>query len=105
MFPILQIGPLAIQVPGLVIIVGLWFGLTLSERRAKKRGQNPNVLYNLVFIAIISGVIGARLAYVLSYPDAFAENPSSLILLIQVCPMRLLSSKVMIRLMCVILAA
>ena len=38
MFPILQIGPLAIQVPGLVIIAGLWFGLTLSEHRAKKHG-------------------------------------------------------------------
>jgi prolipoprotein diacylglyceryl transferase len=79
MFPILQIGPLAIQVPGLVIIAGLWLGLTLSEHRAKKHGENPSVLYNLVFIAIISGIVGARLAYALSYPDAFAENPSSLL--------------------------
>lgn len=79
MFPILQIGPLAIQVPGLIILAGLWLGLSLAERRAKKRESNPSVLYNLVFVGIISGVIGARLAYALNYPDAFAANPSSLI--------------------------
>lgn len=79
MFPILQIGPLAIQVPGLVIISGLWIGLTLAERRAKKRDENPAVLYNLVFIGIISGVIGARLAYAVNYSDAFTSNPISLL--------------------------
>jgi hypothetical protein len=50
MFPILQIGPLAIQVPGLIILAGLWLGLSLAERRAKKRESNPSVLYNLVFV-------------------------------------------------------
>jgi phosphatidylglycerol:prolipoprotein diacylglycerol transferase len=79
MFPILQIGPLAIQVPGLVILAGLWAGLTLAERRAKKHAENPAVLYNIVFIGIISGVIGARLAYAINYSDAFISNPSSLI--------------------------
>ena len=79
MYPILQIGPLAIQVPGLVILAGLWIGLTLAEHRAKKHAENPAVLYNLVFIGIISGVLGARLAYAINYSDAFISNPFSLI--------------------------
>ena len=79
MLPTLQIGPLALQVPGLVLIAGLWLGLTLSERRARRHGKNVNYLYNLVFIAIIAGVVGARISYAITYPGAFASNPWSLI--------------------------
>lgn len=79
MLPILNIGPLAIQVPGLVILIGLWAGLTLAERYAPRFGVKPNQLYNLVFVILIAGVVGARLAYVIRYPQAFAESPFSII--------------------------
>jgi prolipoprotein diacylglyceryl transferase len=79
MFPIFQIGPLALQVPGLVLLAGLWIGLTLSERRARQRGENPGHLYNLVFISLITGVIGARLSYAATFPNAFTTNPRSLV--------------------------
>jgi prolipoprotein diacylglyceryl transferase len=74
MYPILQIGPLALQVPGLVLLAGLWVGLTLSERRARRLSENPNHLYNIVFIVLIAGVIGARLSYAVTYPNAFSAN-------------------------------
>jgi phosphatidylglycerol:prolipoprotein diacylglycerol transferase len=79
MLPTLQLGPLALQVPGLVLLAGLWVGLTLSERRARRKGENPGDLYNLVFIALIAGIIGARLSYAITYPSAFAANPLSLL--------------------------
>ncbi len=79
MFPIFQIGPVALQVPGLVLLAGLWIGLTLSESRARRRGEDPGHLYNLVFISLITGVIGARLSYAATYPNAFTTNPRSLV--------------------------
>ncbi len=79
MFPIFQIGPVALQVPGLVLLAGLWIGLTLSERRARRRGEDPGHLYNLVFISLIAGVIGARLSYAATYPNAFTTDPRSLV--------------------------
>lgn len=79
MFPILQIGPLAIQVPGLVLLLGLWLGLSLAERHAPHRGVPPNLLYNLVFVALIAAVVGARLTYVLRYPSIFSSDPLGLI--------------------------
>ncbi len=79
MFPIVQIGPVALQIPGLVLLVGLWIGLTLSERRARRRGEDPGHVYNLVFISLITGVIGARLSYAATYPNAFTTNPRSLV--------------------------
>jgi phosphatidylglycerol---prolipoprotein diacylglyceryl transferase len=78
MLPVLQIGPVAIQVPGLVLLAGLWLGLLLSERAASRSGISSNTLYSLVFISFFSAIIGARLTYVVQYPSAFAASPSNL---------------------------
>ena len=79
MFPVLQIGPLALQVPGLLLLLGLWFGLTLAERRAPRHGIHPELLYSLVFYSLAAAVVGARLAYAARYPDAFLRSPASLL--------------------------
>jgi prolipoprotein diacylglyceryl transferase len=79
MLPVLNIGPLALQTPGLVILLGIWLGLSLAEKYSAKRGIPPNQLYNLVFVVLVAGVIGARLAYLFRYPEAFASSPLSLI--------------------------
>lgn len=77
MLPILQVGPLAIQTPGLILLLGVWLGLTLAERHATRYKVNPNWLYNLAFTAIIAGIVGARLTYIARFPSAFAASPSS----------------------------
>jgi phosphatidylglycerol---prolipoprotein diacylglyceryl transferase len=79
MLPILQIGPLAIQTPGLILLLGLWTGLYLSEKYAVKKDMDPGVLYHLVFWALISALIGARLGYIFEYSQAFIANPLSII--------------------------
>jgi phosphatidylglycerol---prolipoprotein diacylglyceryl transferase len=78
MLPILQVGPLALQVPGLVLLLGLWLGLNLAERRASLFKIRQADLYNLAFLALIAGIIGARLTYLALYPSAFAASPWSL---------------------------
>lgn len=79
MLPILHIGPLAIQVPGLVLLLGLWLGLSLTERYAPRYGTESKIIYNLVIISILAGVVGARLFYVARFPDAFLSKPASII--------------------------
>lgn len=78
MFPILQIGPIAVQVPGLILLGSLWLGLLLAEKNAKFHNIDSSHLYNLTLIALVSGIIGARVTYVLRYSEAFAGNPLSL---------------------------
>jgi prolipoprotein diacylglyceryltransferase len=78
MFPIIQIGPVALPVPGLLSILGLWLGIVLAERYASLHNIEAAQLYNLVFSALIAGIIGARLAYILRYPTIFAESPLSI---------------------------
>jgi phosphatidylglycerol:prolipoprotein diacylglycerol transferase len=79
MLPILQIGGFALQTAGLVMIATIWIGLSASERFSKRFGVDPNDIYNLVFYAMIGGVIGARLGYVIRFPSAFIASPASLI--------------------------
>jgi len=78
MLPIIQIGPLAIQTQGIVLLLGLWIGMVFADRYAPQRGQNSNTLYNLVFISLISGLIGGRITYIFRYIDIFAKNPSNI---------------------------
>ncbi len=79
MFPILQIGPLAIQTPGLILIAGIWLGLTLAERHASRYQLETELIDNLVLTSMIGGILGARLGYVIQYPSAFFANPISII--------------------------
>lgn len=80
MFPILQLGPLAIQVPGLVLLTGVWVGLSLAEREAARLRLKPDAVYSLAFTGLIAGVIGARLVYVARYFSAYAADPLGIIL-------------------------
>jgi phosphatidylglycerol:prolipoprotein diacylglycerol transferase len=78
MFPILQIGPLALPVPALAVILSIWLGLSLTEKLAPKRGLNADSLYNLTFITLLSGIIGARLFFAVQNFSAFVQTPLSL---------------------------
>lgn len=78
MFPILNLGPLAIQVPGLFLIAGIWVALNLVEREGPKRSVSGGDISNLVLVGLIAGIIGARGWYALRFLNVYAENPTSL---------------------------
>ena len=77
MLPILHIGPLAIQLPGLLLLLGLWLGLSLAEKHAPSRGVRANQIYSLTGLAIVAGLLGARLAYIIRYFSIFTQTPAS----------------------------
>jgi len=75
MFPVIQIGPLALQAPGLFILAGIWLGVTLVERLARRQQIDANPVINLILISLVTGVLGARLAFIARYPAPFMSNP------------------------------
>lgn len=79
MFPILTIGGLAIQVPGLFVLLGIWVGTWLIDREAPRLRLSANALNNMVLIGLISGIIGARLWYALRFLDIYQDNPASIV--------------------------
>ena len=79
MFPVVQIGSLAIPTPGLALLVGVWLALWLAEKEARHLGLNPDAIYSLAFTGLVAGLVGARLAYVARYWSAFASDPLGII--------------------------
>lgn len=79
MLPILQIGPLALPAPALILLLGFWVGLELMEKQAHLFGAEARQIYNMTLVAILAGVVGARLVYAASAPSIFLRNPLDLL--------------------------
>ncbi len=79
MFPILQLGPLALQLPGLIILLGVWLGTHLIEREAPRHKLPAGTLSNMVFFSLLGGIAGARLGYALRFIEVYSKDPLGLI--------------------------
>jgi phosphatidylglycerol:prolipoprotein diacylglycerol transferase len=60
---------------GVLIASSMAFGLWLSAREAARRGESPDDLLKAAEIALIGGLIGARLYYVLFNLDYYQTQP------------------------------
>lgn len=81
MLPILQIGPVSLPVAPLVLLIGFWIALNLTEAHAPRYQVDPNQIYQMVLFAVLAGIIGARLAFAARSPNAFIASPLSLLAL------------------------
>jgi prolipoprotein diacylglyceryltransferase len=79
MFPTIQIGPLSVQAPGLILIIGIWLGLFVAEKLAPRFHASGKNLYDLIFIGLVSGIVGARLSFALQEPSIFQDRPLNLL--------------------------
>ncbi len=67
---------------GILIVVGALVGAFIATREARRRGMDPDHVWNALLVALILGVIGARLYHVISSPAGtnigfqyYVENP------------------------------
>ena len=81
MFPILQIRHLAIQTPGLILLIGLYLGLSLTEKYLERYALPAGEIYTLVFGGLIAAALGGRLTYAAENLSAFKASPASLVAL------------------------
>jgi phosphatidylglycerol:prolipoprotein diacylglycerol transferase len=79
MLPIIQLGPIAIPTPQFSLLLAFWIGLSISEKFSPRRGVSADSLYNLVFTGLITGLLGARLGYILQNSGAFFLSPQSIV--------------------------
>ena len=74
----LEMGPLTIRWYGILIVSGMILAVLIAIWGAKRRRFNIDELLNMVLIAIPSGIIGARIYYViLMWDNIYAPNPVS----------------------------
>lgn len=79
MYPVLNLGPLAIHVPGLILLVGVWFGLWWVDRGAARTAIDRDWLSSTLLMALGGGLIAARIAYAIPAATAYLNDPLALI--------------------------
>ncbi|WP_297281453.1 prolipoprotein diacylglyceryl transferase [uncultured Anaerococcus sp.] len=63
----------------IIIIVGMLLGTYFAKKEFVRRGFDEDFIYDVLFVAIPIGIIGARLWYVLFEWDYYSQNPSQII--------------------------
>lgn len=61
---------------GLMVTLGTLVGAYVADREARRRGHNPDHVWNALIVIMIAGLIGARLYHVFSSPAGSATNLS-----------------------------
>ncbi len=74
MFPTINLGPLSIPAPELILLLGFLLGSIFAERKSKHFNVDPNKVEKVLWICLFAGIIGARLSYIARSPSAFQGN-------------------------------
>ncbi|WP_394277673.1 prolipoprotein diacylglyceryl transferase [Luteococcus sp.] len=61
-----HLGPVAIHAYALCILAGIVAGSVLARRRYQAQGGDPQVFEDVLAVAVVSGIVGARLYHVIT---------------------------------------
>lgn len=75
---IVQIGPFTLRWYGLLMAGAMALGLWLAHRDARRRGVDAESLLKTAELALLGGLVGARLYYVLFNLDYYARVPGKI---------------------------
>ncbi len=64
------IGPVYIHFYGLLIMLGVLVAAIIAEKEARRLGQNPDVVWDVLIWLLIAGIIGARLWHIFTPPPS-----------------------------------
>lgn len=81
-----RLGPLQVHWYGILIVGGAVLGAYVAARLARRAGENPDHVWNMLTVVLLLGIIGARLYHVFSRPsggfigwDYYREHPLEII--------------------------
>jgi len=77
MYPVIvQLGTFELRSYGIIVALSFLLGLWLSTREAKRNGLDPDLVQDFALYALLGGIIGARLYFVVfSNPAYFLQKP------------------------------
>ncbi|MBU1348769.1 prolipoprotein diacylglyceryl transferase [Patescibacteria group bacterium] len=77
---LVQLGPVGIRTWGTLVAFGFLAGTTIAARRAKAKGLDPKMLWDIAFWTFISAMVGSRIFHVLFYDFGwYLEHPGDAI--------------------------
>ncbi len=69
---ILEIGPVTLHSYGLMIALGFLAAIFMVQRDVKKMGLDPKFVSEMGFMALVLGIAGTRILYIVMYPQEFS---------------------------------
>jgi phosphatidylglycerol:prolipoprotein diacylglycerol transferase len=69
-----QIGSFTVRFYGIIIMLGVLAGAYLANRRARSRGEDPDIVWDALIWILIGGIIGARIWHILTPPPSMVER-------------------------------
>lgn len=75
MHPYLDLGFVQIHYYSICIFIAMLIGVFLVLKEAKRQNIDENKIIDLLFYAIIIGIVGARLYFVIFHLDYYLNNP------------------------------
>ena len=79
MLPLLRLGPLTIQTPGLALLAGVWVALEILSRESVRLKLNVERVYNGAFYGLIAGIAAGRLFFVATHWDSYRQSLLSIL--------------------------
>ena len=64
---------------GLLVATGVLVGLWISVRNSQRHGINPDKAWNLGILVVLSGIIGAKILYILVDLGYYAQHPGEIL--------------------------
>ena len=74
MEPTIELGPLTLQTFGICFALGFLASGALIARRLRELGRPPDWAYEVVFAALVGGLVGSRLDYLLQNLDRVQDD-------------------------------
>lgn len=82
MYPVIcQWGPVAIYSYGVMLAMAVLVCSCLASKEAHRIGIQPQVIFDLVFWLVTSGILGARLFYILLNYHFFLDHPGEILMI------------------------
>lgn len=76
-----KIGSITIYSYGVMVAIGFLVSVFLAQQEALRKNWDKNLIVDAAFVLIISGLIGARLLFVILNLDYFSQHPLEIILI------------------------
>jgi phosphatidylglycerol:prolipoprotein diacylglycerol transferase len=81
MIPSINLGPLSLPAPALILLAGFWLGIWLTQYKSRVLDIEAAFVDRLIWSCLAAGLIGARLSFLIRYPAAFQGDFISIFLL------------------------
>lgn len=76
MFPqLFHIGRFFLPTYGVLVSLGVLIGLWVSVRNSQRQGINPDDAWNFGILVVLSGIVGAKILYIINDWSTYAAHP------------------------------